>query len=371
MFLKQRKSFIPLALLAAGLLSACGGGSGSSSTAGGGATTVGGGGTGTGGGGTGGTGGGSNAGSGSGGTLQTSVAAPTYGNGSAQLSAYQAINTARQSYGVGLMAQNALLDTAGTNHSNYILTQWQAGNFTGGHGEDASKAGFTGATPFDRMAYVQYHFSSAGEVYAMFGGSANFADPGAIAVNMWLSGPYHRFGVLDGNREMGVGVASGNFPSQGGVQYFFTVDMGTATGVSVQAPASNWVGMWPVNQSSAVPYSFSGESPNPIPANNGACAGYPVSLQVASGLTLSVSSFVLTDLSTNNAVRTQLSTPTTDANPTYARSNTAYLIAYTPLKLNTRYGVHFAGSAGGQSVNADWSFTTTATRDVFGCVPGN
>jgi uncharacterized protein YkwD len=306
--------------------------------------------------------------------LQTSVPTPTYVAGSAQLSAYNTLNDARVAYGVGKLAQSALLDTAAANHSQYMEYRYAAADYADlGHTEDPSKSGFTGVNPSDRISYAKYAASTTGEAIA---GSFNSitgtqTDPGVRAVNVLLSGPYHRFGVLDAYRDVGIGDTPTAFPNEGGTRHFPVFDLAVAQNAQNQLPATGWVGVWPVDQMTGVMYSFIGESPNPIPENNGTCAGYPVSVQSLTGTTLATTSFTLVQTSTNASVSVKLATVSTDANPAYARANSAYIIPYAPLKLGTQYTAHFVGSANGTAIDKTWTFTTTAqnTKQIYGCDP--
>lgn len=305
--------------------------------------------------------------------LQATVPAATYTAGSVESDAFAALNRARAAYGVGQVAQQAALDTAATNHARYILGRFQAGDFAAAtHAEDPTKAGFTGTTPAERIAFAKYAAAYTGEnLSSIIAVDGVTSAPGAVAVDTLLSGPYHRFSVLDGNRDIGLGFSSGRFAGEGGTRYTVVIELATAQGNQMQAPANDWIGVWPTANATGVMYGLAGESPNPIPANNGACAGYPVSVQAKAGQSLTVSSFTLVEAATGAPVQVQLSTPTTDANPTYARSNSAYIIPFKPLKLATQYTAHFVGARNGVAIDKSWSFTTTGqnSKMVYGCDP--
>lgn len=304
--------------------------------------------------------------------LQVNVAASTYTAGSLEASAFTALNQARTTYGVGQVAQNAQLDTAAQNHANYLNNRFVAGDYNApGHTESAANAGFTGVNPADRIAYAKYAGSSTGEdVSEIIAVDNVVSDPGVVAIQTLLAGPYHRFSLLDGSRDVGMGHTSLRTPNAGGVQNTFVANFGLPQATQPQAPASGWIGVWPADNATGVNYGFAGESPNPIPANNGSCAGYPVSVQAKNGVTLAVTTFTLTDAA-GAAVNVQLATPTIDANPTYARSNSAYIIPFAPLKLATKYTAHFVGSQNGVAIDKTWSFTTRAdnSKMVYGCDP--
>lgn len=305
--------------------------------------------------------------------LQPTVGGASYVSGSIELSAFTTLNEARSAYGVGQLAQATSLDAAAGHHADYIGQRFKEGDYSAAtHDEDASKSGYTGGTPDGRISYAGYAASATGEnlssIIAVDGVSS---DAGAVAVTVLLSGPYHRFGLFDGYRDVGIGHNSQRLPNEGGMRNTVVVDSGVARALQPQQPATDWVGMWPLNGATNVLYSFAGETPNPIPVNKGACAGYPVSVQVRDGQTLATSAFTLTETASGAAVNVQLSTKNSDANPSQARANTAYIIPYKPLKLATQYTAHFVGSRNGVAIDKTWTFTTRAdnVKLVYGCDP--
>lgn len=305
--------------------------------------------------------------------LQTSVAAPLYAAGTLELAAFTALNQARSTYGVGQLAQNAPLDLAASNHAAYIQGRVNAGDFNAvGHTEDATQSGFTGVTSADRIAYAKYAASATGEDLASFVQVKGVSSvPGAVAVDSLLSAPYHRFSLFDSFKDVGIKEASLALADQTGLYHVPVINLGLASGAASQLPAADWIGVWPADKAANVMYGFAGESPNPIPVNNGACAGYPVSLQVRGGQVLTTNMFTLVETAGSAPVSVQLSTAASDVNPSMARANTAYVIPYKPLKLATQYTAHFVGSHNGVTIDKTWSFTTTGsnTKNIYGCDP--
>lgn len=305
--------------------------------------------------------------------LQTGVVDASYAAGSTSQSAYLLLNSIRKAYGIGLYAQNTKLDTAAANHAQYVSGRWGASDYSNvGHIEDASKPGFTGVNPADRIAYAGYAAASSGEVLTTFISVDGVqSDPGQVAVNGLMSAPYHRFNLLNENKDIGVADAAAIFAGEGGKNHTFVFNTAIAQNAKAQLPSASWIGTWPLDQAMDVMYGFAGESPNPIPVNGGACAGYPASLQVRNGLVLNTTSFTMVEAGTNTAVSVQLSTAATDVNPTQARANTAYIIPFKPLKLATKYTVHFVGAVGSTAIEKTWSFTTGAvnTKMIYGCDP--
>lgn len=305
--------------------------------------------------------------------LQNTVPAPSYAAGSFELAAFTKLNQVRAAYGVGQVAENAQLNLAAQNHATYINNRFQAGDYTAaGHSENPAYAGFTGATPADRIAFAKYAAVGTGEdLSSIIAVDGVTSDPGVVAIETLLSGPYHRFGLFDGYRDVGMARTSIRIAGEGGLHNTFVANFGTPQGTTAQAPATGWIGVWPADNATGVMYSFSGESPNPIPANNGQCAGYPVSLQIKPGARLETTAFSLTEAATGAQVSVQLSTAATDVNPAYARGNTAYIIPFKPLKAGVKYTAHFVGAQNGTAIDKTWSFTTTAqnTKLIYGCDP--
>lgn len=308
--------------------------------------------------------------------LQNTVPAPSFAASSVQLDVFTELNKARAAYGVGQMAENAALNKAATNHALYLTGRLAAGDYADmGHSEDPAKPGFTGRNPAERASFAQYAAATVGGVgenlSSMIAVDGVSSAQGVVAIEALLSAPYHRFGFFDGSREVGIGHGAVRVPGEGGVRNTIVTNFSYGQGTLGQSPANDWIGLWPSDKATGVLYSFAGETPNPIPVNNGACAGYPVSIQVKSGQVLTTTSFVITESTTGVVVRSQLSTAASEVNQAYARANTAYLIPYAPLKLNTNYTVRFIGARDGTAIDKVWTFTTRAdnAKLIFGCDP--
>jgi hypothetical protein len=63
-------------------------------------------------------------------TLQNTVAAPSYGTGTFQASAFSTLNAYRLAMGVGQIAQDAVLDTAAQAHATYLNMNLINGSLT-------------------------------------------------------------------------------------------------------------------------------------------------------------------------------------------------------------------------------------------------
>lgn len=137
---------------------------------------------------------------------------------------------------------------------------------------------------------------------------------------------------------------------------------------ATQCARSTPVTIWPGAGAVGVPLSMATESPNRIPENNDAPAGYTISVQVNEVLrTLTATSFTLIDGS-GAVVPTKLLSAATD---TFMANNgwLNYIAALSrsPLAANTTNTATFVGeirgindsaSVAGTPVTNTWSFTT-------------
>nr|WP_229262423.1 CAP domain-containing protein [Duganella guangzhouensis] len=272
------------------------------------------------------------------------------------------MNDFRSKVGLGLLAQNAKLDTASTNHLNYLLANDVSNggtvNFnsydpaTGRsmlHIENGALAKFTGIQELDRAKFAQYDGSYVGEEVT-FGGNQG----GAAAFGTLAQTVYHRAGLMLQNvRE--IGVAVGTDKSQTVV-----MEMGLKTNQSV---ASDYVGVYPADGQTGVALHAYVEAPNPFPdlstANDDfpTKTSYPISVSVVTGNTIAVTTFTVTEAGQATPMDARLMTRANDPNA-YLGSNIAFLIAKAPFKSSTSYNLKFVGTNNGVAFSKEWSFKT-------------
>jgi len=274
-------------------------------------------------------------------SLQLTVPTPTYAAGSVELPAFARLNELRQKYGFGLLKQDAALDIATKSHLAYSVA-----NNSFDHIENPALPSYYAASPSDRAVKAGYGSVEAGEVMAI-------GVPGVAAVDDLFNTILHRSVMLD-QAITDVGVA-------GYVQGSFTptiIDLGRRT---KQNNASDFVTTVPMNQDSNVPLSMGLESPSPfadvptaqLPTNTTS----PVSVFVAAGKTLTVTTFTVTEHGQATPLDVRLITSAND--PTHTLStNEAHVSGKVPFKPNTTYDVVFAGSASGAAITKQWSFVT-------------
>ena len=189
--------------------------------------------------------------------IVTSVQTPNYAAGSQEMAAYSRINSARSKCGFGLLAQSAELDKAARAHANYlILNPTESGHF-----EIAGHAGYTGEQPTGQIASAGYSFKSIGQVIAP---SAN----GSLGIGMLLSVPYHEWGLINGFRDVGIGISEANGRA------FLVVNSGLRLDSELQT--STEVRTYPCQGTTEAQALNCCETPSPFPAERAAQWGQPI-----------------------------------------------------------------------------------------------
>lgn len=294
--------------------------------------------------------------------LQTSVPAFTYAPQSEEFAFVAALNRFRQQAGLGLLAQNLLLDKSAENHLRYVLandvlkggtidmrTIDSATGRSTFHIEAAGKPNFTGVQEMDRAKSAGYPGSYVGEELTFAGGKG-----AQVALSAIVKTIYHRAGLmLQGIRD--VGVAVGHDQSQ-----TFTLEFGYVT---PQSNANDFFSIYPSDNETGVGRYTGVETPNPFPdlstSNDDfpTKTGYPVSVVSKEGTTLQMLTFTIIEAGSTVPLDTRLMTKDNDPNR-YLGSNIAFLVAKGTLKANTTYTVAFSGRVNNVVVSKDWKFTT-------------
>lgn len=282
--------------------------------------------------------------------LQTNVPAPTYVAGSPELEAYTEFSGFRRMMGLGPVAQSPKADTAAKNHSNYVVLNQ---NMT--HFEDATKPGYTGVSPADRMLFAQYTGNPGLEVIGV--------GLGKLGIKGLMNTLYHRDG-LTAQALTEVGISS-----NGGWGYPLVMNFGRV-GLG-QNNASDFTTTYPVANQTDLPLTMLMETPNPFPdlaltfdvySKN---TSSPISVYSEQNTTLSVSSFSVTEEGQTLPLDVRLFTRQNDVNkmvPNYA----AHIVGKAPFKENTKYSVSFSGNVNGVAIVKNWSFTTGTSINIGG-----
>jgi uncharacterized protein YkwD len=295
------------------------------------------------------------------GDLQTTVPALTYQPSSQEFEFVSALNDFRSRLGLGLLAQNTLLDKASANHLLYLLTNDannggtvnlngidQATGRSNLHVENGSLAKFTGIQESDRAKFVGY-LGYAGEEVGFGGGQG-----GAAILRTLVQTVYHRAGLaLQNVRE--IGVAVGGDKSQ-----TLVMELGMKTPQSV---ASNYIGVYPSPGQTGVDLHAYVETPNPLPTLSTANddfptkTSFPLSVSIADGHAINVTSFSVTESGQSSPLDGRVLTRSNDPN-NYLTGNHAFWIGNAPFKSATTYNIKFVGTNDGVSFTREWSFVT-------------
>ncbi|MFL6677283.1 MAG: CAP domain-containing protein [Burkholderiaceae bacterium] len=274
-----------------------------------------------------------------------------------RLAAFNRLNEIRLSAGLGMVAQNALLDQAAQAHAD-----WMIANDAFVHEEAQGTTGFTGAHFWDRDEALGY--VPIGGWEEMSAGS-----DGSLEIDALVNTLYHRIGIISFEPvDVGVGRSTA---SVAGFSVPLVIDItrpGTdaVRGVGQAAqPSIQGVAIWPLNNAHGVPTRLGYESPNPTPDRDVMTLGTPVSVTVDRLQTIQVSSFSIEKMATGTVIPTVFLASQNDPNSLIPASFVA-VVPLAPLDVGTTYRVSFTGTAiafpSGSVVNIDrtWSFTTVS-----------
>ena len=271
-----------------------------------------------------------------------------------RLAAFNRLNEIRLSAGLGMLAQNTAMDQAAQAHA-----EWMIANDSFSHFEVAGTQGFTGENWAQRDESFGYVPVEGGEVMAQ--------GPASAAVDSLLNTAYHR-ALLLAFEPVDVGVGWSSDKSASIVMPLVIdatkpgLDAVRGLGQSPQ-PSIHGVAVWPLDGAANVPVRLGLEIPNPVPTQDVATLGTPVSITVEEYKTISATQFVLTESLTGKVVPVQMLTNKNDPNFIVPESFIA-AIPLAPLSPNTSYQAFFSGSTlqfpSGtvELVSRTWSFTT-------------
>lgn len=316
--------------------------------------------------------------------LQTTLNTPTYLAGSEELAAFYAINTFRNSIGLGYWQQNSLLDSAAKHHMAYSLSNDPT--FMSDI-ETPGAVGFTGTTPSKRAVFTGYYVltdtnsaqnvptASVGELYAKGSGAQVIAD--------MLNTIYHRSGLMT-QQSRDVGLARDTTGAATPTTHWWISHGRLDAGQSV---ASNFTAYYPMNQQTGVPLSMTPEVPsvysNQPGFNFATQTSSPVSFITAANTQLTVTSFTVTAAGSTAPLNGTVWTTHNDPNLADANQNNpslspedapsprptistfeAHWVGQAPFLPQTTYNVTFTGSVYVIPTNAThtlsqtWQFTT-------------
>ncbi|VWC11032.1 allergen V5/Tpx-1-like protein [Burkholderia lata] len=314
---------------------------------------------------------------------QTSAPNTTYAAGSMQASAFSTLNAYRLAMGVGVLAQDQILDTSAQAHSQYVYSNLSNGKLAAvAHDEVSTFADYYADTPLARARKAGAPVTEwIGEVAAQNFAQASAANYGTSCVSWYLNTVYHLQSVTSSQQTVGIGFKQ---PIAGGfANYTCVLDFGQTAGVTgTPGPNTLQLGAGQQMPTTAIAHSplanetnvaramSIGEAPNPAP--DVATPGRPIMVMVnaaASGDLLTVSSFTLT-AANGTVVPARIIVPsaslagstsaaTADPNNELFRG-VAFLLPLAPLTANTTYTVQFNGARNSTPINTAWTFTTAS-----------
>ena len=271
-----------------------------------------------------------------------------------RLAAFNRLNEIRLSAGLGMLAQNTMMDQAAQAHAEWMVT-----NDLLTHDETAGTPGFTGENWPRRDEAFGYVPVEGSEVIAQ--GEA------AADVDTLVNSAYHRTAILAFEPvDVGIGWSDGRATNVTTPLVMDITRPGTdlvrGLGQAAQ-PSIHGVAVWPLDSARDVPLRLGAEIPNPVPTQDVLSLGTPISVTVEESKTIAASQFTLTNMATGLVVATQLLTNKNDPNFLIPESFVA-AIPLAPLSPNTTYQIVFSGSSvqfgsgTTELVNRTWSFAT-------------
>lgn len=281
------------------------------------------------------------------GNLRTSIAAPTYPQGSGEQQTFTSLNGARSGGGFGKLAQDTKLDAAARAHAQYLASRfYSAGRFDPGaieaHTEVQGVSQFTGALPADRARAAGYGWLDGAEAAIFNVGKASRDCSDQILDSLVL-----RHKIMNTEmRDLGVGIAD-TADGNG----FVCVVLAAYADFRGEAPGG-WVGVYPFDAAAPVTLAMASDT---TAESFGTNRGMPVMLMADRDAPLTLT--VTVRKSATSALVS--STTVTNATlPDELMPNEVFAIPSVYLEPDTVYTVHAAGTVEGVPVDQTTQFTT-------------
>ncbi|WP_404995436.1 CAP domain-containing protein [Cupriavidus pauculus] len=273
------------------------------------------------------------------------------------------LNDFRAAVGVGKLKQDPKLDVAAQAHADYLKA-----NLTIAHDELPTNAGYYEATPRSRATKAGVDASQW--IAEVAGGTALLPISQVPMCMRMTNSVYHQQAILGNAENVGLGIND----------YACSIDMAVVTlgGVSGSPPANslpvgngqlmaaNAIGVTPIAGS-----KVDGAMPpeNPQPAPDITSPGHPLMVRVRADTTadkLTVSNFTLIDnvgatipgrvLVASNAISGTTVSGAQADNMLYP--GVAFFMPLSPLASGKTYTATFAGARNGTAISTSWSFST-------------
>lgn len=293
--------------------------------------------------------------------LQTSVPAPTYAAGSAELAAFTVLNAQRERCGFGLLAQNAALDQAAKGQTNYQVQRMLEGTI-GGHDQTQGLSGFTATTPSARVALAGYSAALVTEGLVWLPPGQPLDVTGEAQIRRLMASVYHQRSLLQVYRDAGFSMAFADQAPAVTRFHVMTVNLAYPSGAAGQQPSSTVT--YPCDGVTGVAPSMPAESPDPFArlgftSGVGAGVGHPIYVRTPEGTTVRLTS--ATVMAGAKSLPISLFHQADDPNDRLAK-NEAFVIPREAMAVSTTYSVNLAGTADGVAFSRSFSFSTRATQ---------
>ncbi|WP_143450907.1 CAP domain-containing protein [Janthinobacterium sp. BJB301] len=290
-------------------------------------------------------------------TIQTEVLLATYAVGTEQRYAYDYLNAQRLACGFGLLQQDSKLDVAAQGHASYLSVNHLVSHY---QNQVGYPNGFTGTTLNDRLTNAGYVATSGAEVltelfpysaYQSYGSSY-----GQSAVMDFFTAPYHGNGILQGQRDVGIG-----FGVTDTYWRRVVINIGSTASRTLQQINADNVLTYPCEGTTGVlSKSYTDEIPSPIAGRRllDNPIGHPIYVKVRDGNILVLSGYVLRKTGTNLDIPLQLLNKENDPNRLITDSSVAILMPLFPLEKNSSYEFASTGMNSGIAISVSFTFAT-------------
>ena len=329
--------------------------------------------------------------------IQTTVPEPGYLPGSRERLAFDYLNQSRLNCGLGALRHNPILDIPAMNHARYIVRNEDYANPDfHPHVESIKLPGYTAPTPTDRALVAGYKTNGleVGEIIAglqfaaqpEFFAQLNRQDLMLNGIKTLMTAPYHAMAAFSAATEIGMAIHSedsmttphwvlpGVIYDPGTPQFeaarVFMLGFGM-DGEGQLPSASTGIRTYPCEGTTGVHPIFQGEwtdpklGPGVTPGRNLGTDPLGTSIFVFGEVnkTLELTAATVTHIATGAQTPIyQLRTKTQDPMGVYYRNDwTGYVMPDKPLLPNERYRVSVSGKSGGTPFTKEFSFTTGAS----------
>jgi uncharacterized protein YkwD len=259
------------------------------------------------------------------------------------VAALAAVNTYRVPAGSGCATMIPEINASAAAHCAYYAMYTMSDMcISNPHLEVQGCAGFTGATPGDRMKAAGFMSNGGSEVMA-------FVNNAQGSVDTWVNSVWHRVPILDPwTTQLGYGSAA----------RCDTIDFARGTPTAT----TSTVVVYPYDGQTNLPLSFNGanEGPTPPMPSTGWPSSTPISVYAQKAM---ITEHVLT----KDGDATPIDHVWLDAQATIVAedmrrqlTNVVFMYGNLPFEANTKYRVKISGTYAGGALMKEWTFTTGA-----------